>query len=187
MRLILLHVFLLAFPVSAFSADLDPRLNVLLIIADDLNNDLGTYGHPIVKTPHIDSLARDGMRFEAAYSQFPVCTPSRSSFLTGLYPEQIGVVEVEPYFRDYVPDVTTLPQLFRENGYSSARVGKIFHQGVPSQIGMDGVDDPPSWDMVINPIGLDKEVEPRVNSVSPTAPPGDIGGTLTWLSVDSRD
>ena len=187
MRLILLHVFLLAFSVSAFSADHDSRLNVLLIIADDLNNDLGTYGHPVVRTPHIDSLARNGMRFDAAYSQFPVCTPSRSSFLTGLYPEQIGVVEVEPYFRDYAPDVTTLPQLFRENGYSSARVGKIFHQGVPSQIGMDGVDDPPSWDTVINPIGLDKDVESRVHSVSPTAPPGDIGGTLTWLSVDSRD
>lgn len=187
MRPILLYVLLFVFSVSAFSADHDPRLNVLLIIADDLNNDLGTYGHPIVKTPHIDALARDGMRFDAAYSQFPVCTPSRSSFLTGLYPEQIGVVEVEPYFRDHVPDVTTLPQLFRENGYSSARVGKIFHQGVPSQIGMDGVDDPRSWDTVINPIGLDKDVEARVNSVSPTAPPGDIGGTLTWLSVDSQD
>jgi arylsulfatase A-like enzyme len=173
--------------VSAFCADHDPRSNVLLIIADDLNNDLGTYGHPIVKTPHIDALARNGVRFDAAYSQFPVCTPSRSSFLTGLYPEQIGVVEVEPYFRDHVPDVTTLPQLFRENGYTSARVGKIFHQNVPSQIGMDGVDDPPSWDTVVNPSGLDKDIEQRVNSVSPSAPPGDIGGTLTWLSVDSRD
>ena len=58
MRLILLHVFLLASSVSALSANLDSRLNVLLIIADDLNNDLGTYGHPIVRTPHIDSLAR---------------------------------------------------------------------------------------------------------------------------------
>jgi arylsulfatase A-like enzyme len=187
MRLIPLYVLLLASSISAFSADNDPRLNVLLIIADDLNNDLGTYGHPTVKTPNIDALARNGVRFDAAYSQFPVCTPSRSSFLTGLYPEQIGVVEVEPYFRDHVPDVTTLPQLFRENGYSSARVGKIFHQGVPSQIGMDGVDDPPSWDTVVNPKGLDKDVEARVNSVSPTAPPGDIGGTLTWLSVDSQD
>ena len=187
MRLIPLYVLLLASSMSAFSADNDPRLNVLLIIADDLNNDLGTYGHPMVKTPNIDALARNGVRFDAAYSQFPVCTPSRSSFLTGLYPEQIGVVEVEPYFRDHVPDVTTLPQLFRENGYSSARVGKIFHQGVPSQIGMDGVDDPPSWDTVVNPKGLDKDVEARVNSVSPTAPPGDIGGTLTWLSVDSQD
>jgi arylsulfatase A-like enzyme len=187
MRLIPLQLLLLAFSVSAFCADHDPRSNVLLIIADDLNNDLGTYGHPIVKTPHIDALARNGVRFDAAYSQFPVCTPSRSSFLTGLYPEQIGVVEVEPYFRDHVPDVTTLPQLFRENGYTSARVGKIFHQNVPSQIGMDGVDDPPSWDTVVNPSGLDKDIEQRVNSVSPSAPPGDIGGTLTWLSVDSRD
>lgn len=187
MRVILMFVLLFIVESNVFCADHEPGINVLLIIADDLNNDLGAYGHPIVKTPNIDALASTGMRFDAAYSQFPVCTPSRSSFLTSLYPEQIGVVEVEPYFRDHVPGVTTLPELFRKNGYSSVRVGKIFHQGVPSQIGMDGVDDPPSWDIVVNPIGLDKDVEQRVNSVSPSAPPGDIGGTLTWLSVDSRD
>ena len=163
------------------------RPNVLLIIADDLNNDLGTYGHPVVKTPHIDALTEKGIRFDAAYSQFPVCTPSRSSLLTGLYPEQIGVVEVEPHFRDLVPGVTTLPELFRQHGYLSARVGKIFHQNVPSQIGTPGFDDPQSWDRVVNPIGIDKEVEATVNSISPTAPPADIGGTLTWLSIDSRD
>ena len=182
-RLIPLFFFVIAIAEGALAGE----KNVLLIIADDLNNDLGTYGHPVVKTPHIDALAANGIRFDAAYSQFPVCTPSRSSLLTGLYPEQIGVVEVEPHFRDHVPGVTTLPELFRNNGYSSARVGKIFHQNVPSQIGMDGVDDPRSWDVVVNPIGIDKEVEPLVNSISPTAPPGDIGGTLTWLSLDSRD
>lgn len=161
--------------------------NVLLIIADDLNNDLGTYGHTTVQTPNIDALAEKGLRFDAAYSQFPVCTPSRSSFLTGLYPEQIGVVEVEPHFRDHVPGVTTLPQLFRNNGYTSARVGKVFHYNVPSQIGTDGFDDPASWDHVVNPIGIDKELENEVNSVSPTRPPGDIGGTLTWLAVPGDD
>jgi len=138
-------------------------------------------------TPNIDSLAETGIRFDAAYSQFPVCTPSRSSLLTGLYPEQIGVVEVEPHFRDHVPGVTTLPELFRESGYLTARVGKIFHQNVPSQIGTAGYDDPKSWDRVVNPSGIDKDIEARVNSISPTAPPGDIGGTLTWLAVDSRD
>ncbi len=161
--------------------------NVLLIIADDLNNDLGTYGHPTVQTPNIDALAAEGLRFDAAYSQFPVCTPSRSSFLTGLYPEQIGVVEVEPHFRDHVPGVTTLPELFRDNGYTTARVGKVFHYNVPSQIGTDGFDDPVSWDQVVNPIGIDKKLEREVNSVSPTRPPGDIGGTLTWLAVPGDD
>ena len=190
MRLILLlsamFPLLLAICEAVHAADDRQKPNVLLIIADDLNNDLGTYGHPIVKTPNIDAIAAEGMRFDAAYSQFPVCTPSRSSFLTGLYPEQIGVVEVEPHFRDHVPGVTTLPQLFRSNGYSSVRVGKIYHQNVPSQIGTDGVDDPESWDRVVNPIGLDKHVEADVHSISPTAPPADIGGTLTWLSVDSE-
>lgn len=187
MHLFSLCVLLLTLSATALCANQEQRSNVLLIIADDLNNDLGTYGHRIVKTPHIDALARNGIRFDAAYAQFPVCTPSRSSLLTGLYPEQIGVVEVEPHFRDHVPAVTTLPELFRRNGYTSARVGKVFHQNVPSQIGTDGFDDPRSWDAVVNPIGIDKEVEQGVNTISPTAPPGDIGGTLTWLSVDSPD
>ena len=183
-RLVLL--LLLVFS-AASGQESAPPPNVLLIVVDDLNNDLGTYGHPVVQTPNIDSLARAGTRFDAAYSQFPVCTPSRASFLTGLYPEQIGVVEVEPHFRDHVPNVTTLPQVFREHGYTSVRIGKIYHQGVPSQIGEDGYDDPPSWDRVINPIGVDKEVERQVSSIVPGELPPDIGGTLAWLAVDGDD
>ena len=161
------------------------RPNVLFITIDDLNADLGTYGHPIVQSPYIDELARSGLRFDRAYIQAPQCTPSRSSFLTGLYPEQTGVVGHGPHFRDLIPNVTTLPQLYRENGYFSARVGKIFHYGVPSQIGTDGLDDPQSWDLVVNPIGIDKEVEDEMHSIDPETT--NVGGTLSWLKVDSRD
>ena len=159
--------------------------NVLLITIDDLNCDLGTYGHPLVQSPNIDALASKGMRFDRAYCQAPQCTPSRSSFLTGLYPEQTGVIGHGPHFRDLIPKVTTLPQLFKENGYFSARVGKIFHYGVPSQIGTDGMDDPISWDKVVNPSGIDKDYEDTMHNIDPGDP--NIGGILTWLSIESED
>ncbi len=162
------------------------RPNVLFIMADDLNADLGTYGHSLVQSPNIDELARNGLQFNSAYVQYPVCAPSRASMMTGLYPEQIGVIGIGSNFRDNVPKVTTLPQLFRSNGYFSARIGKIYHYNVPSQIGTNGQDDAESWDQVINPIGIDKDVEKRVNTIRPDYK-GDIGGTLTWLNLPSRD
>ena len=70
----------------ASAAAAQQRPNILFITVDDLNTDLGAYGHPIVQSPSIDRLASQGMRFDAAYAQYPVCSPSRSSFLTGLYP-----------------------------------------------------------------------------------------------------
>lgn len=165
------------------------RPNVLLIMVDDMNTDLGTFGHPLVKTPNIDALAGQGVQFNAAYAQYPACTPSRASMLTGLYPDQIGVVDNNVDFRKIVPDVVTLPQYFRQQGYTASRVGKIFHMGVPGEIGADGMDDPYAWDKVINPKGIDKDVEDRVNTIYPgsaSKKPG-LGGTLSWLSIESED
>ena len=156
------------------------RQNVLFITVDDLNTDLGAYGHPIVKSPAIDRLAKEGMRFDAAYAQFPVCSPSRSSFLTGLYPQQTGVTANGPHFREFVPEVVTLPQFFAQHGYLTARVGKVFHYNVPGHIGTDGLDDPPSWDERRNPKGVDVDYGPEVNRIHPDTP---IGATLTWLGV----
>ena len=156
------------------------RPNILFITVDDLNTDLGAYGHTIVRSPAIDRLAKEGIRFDAAYAQFPVCSPSRSSFLTGLYPQQTGVTANGPHFREFVPEVVTLPQFFAQHGYLTARVGKVFHYNVPGHIGTDGLDDPPSWDERRNPRGVDVDYGPEVNSIHPDTP---IGATLTWLSV----
>ena len=143
---------LLVMPGAAMAQE---RLNILFITLDDLNTDLGTYGHPLVRSPSIDRLAAEGVRFDAAYAQFPVCAPSRSSFLTGLYPQQTGVLQNGQRFREFVPDVVTLPEYFARNGYFTARVGKIFHYNVPGHIGTDGHDDPQSWDERRNPRGID--------------------------------
>lgn len=137
--------FALAF-VSAFSHAADPP-NVLFIISDDLNNALGCYGHPIVQSPNIDRLADRGLRFDHAYCQMPFCNPSRSSLLASLYPEQTGIYSNNVLIREPFPNIVTLPELFRENGYYTARVGKIFHVHAPPDIGTDGLDDPQSWDL----------------------------------------
>ena len=161
----------------------DEKKNVLFITADDLNADLGCYGHPQVKSPNIDRLAARGVRFDRAYCQYPVCNPSRSSFLTGRYPEQTRVLSNAGDFRKALPDATTLPQHFRKAGYAVARVGKLYHYGVPNQIGTPGEDDAPSWDRTVNPRGIDREVHDRIHTLQK----GQFGATLSWLSLDSKD
>jgi choline-sulfatase len=178
--LLLLALTALLCPLSA--AD-DPRPNVLFVMADDLNCDLGCYGHPLVKSPHLDRLAARGLRFKNAYCQYPVCNPSRSSLMTGLYPDQTGVLSNGGNFRKKQPDVVTMPQMFQQAGYHVARVGKIFHYGVPNQIGTSGDDDAASWHEVVNPRGMDREVHDRIHTLQP----GQFGGTLSWLNLDTAD
>ena len=110
------------------------KYNVVFIIADDLRPELGAYGVPGIKTPNIDGLAARSTRFDRAYTQYPVCNPSRSSFLTGRYPTETKVLNNNDYFRRIDPSTVTLPQYFKNNGYSTLRTGKIFHGGIDDQV-----------------------------------------------------
>jgi iduronate 2-sulfatase len=169
-------------------ADAPTRMNVLLIVSDDLtNNALGCYGGPQT-TPNIDALAQRSVRFDRAYCQFPLCNPSRASFLTGLRPDTLRVYENATRFRKNVPEAQSLPQTFRKAGYTVARVGKLFHYGVPGQIGTEGLDDPSSWERTVNPRGRDKDEEDKIFTLTPNAKgPARFGGTLSWLAADGTD
>lgn len=108
--------------------------NVLMIIADDLRAELPSYGNKIIKTPNIERIAARATRFDRAYTQYPLCNPSRTSFLTGRYPTQHGIYNSNDYFRRTYPDWVTLPQYFKQNGYTTIRSGKIFHGGIDDQV-----------------------------------------------------
>ena len=159
------------------------KLNVLLIVADDLNCDLGAYGNSVVKTPNIDRLAERGILFENAHNQYPLCGPSRASFLTGMYTNQTKITRNNMNLRNSIPDVITLGQRFRQQGYQSVRIGKMFHYDNPSAIGTSGNDDIYSWDQTINPYGRDKIEEHKINTLAPRK----YGGTLSWLAADGSD
>ena len=188
---------LFLFTVSAIAAPA-PKWNVLHIVSDDLCARLGAYGDPQVKSPNIDRLAKRGVKFDRAYCQFPLCNPSRASFMTGLRPDTLHVYENATQFRKNVADAVSLPQSFQKAGYSVMRIGKLYHYGVPAQIGTDGMDDPESWEKVINPKGRDVDDFTMIDRiVSAGTPPktvtekasalNQLGATLSWLPAEGKD
>ena len=123
--------------------------NVLMIVVDDLNPSLGCYGDTRVKSPHIDRLAARGVRFDRPYCQYPLCNPSRVSFLSGRRPETSGVYVLTTPARKALPEAVMLPQLFRQRGYFSAGAGKVFHNAK--------VSDAASWDFYEDDVTQDPE------------------------------
>ena len=167
----------LAIFTSAFAAD---KLNVLLIVSDDLRDTVGCYGNTQVKTPNIDRLAQRGVRFEHAYVQYPVCNPSRTSFLTGLRCEQTRVVRNTTKFRTQLPDIVTMPQLLRQQGWHAASYGKIYHVGEGAgEVRAGWMDLGKSWD------------EAEMLQATPAGRRGNVrnltGGKLKWCSVGAME
>ena len=121
-----------------------PLRNVLYLMVDDLRSQLGCYGHnDTVSTPNVDRLAAEGALFQHAYVQIAVCSPSRSSYLTGLRPEQNNILNFRTDFRRATsagPSIVTLPQWFKAVGYTASGMGKTFHPGLPPSY-----DEPHSW------------------------------------------
>ncbi len=162
------------------------RPNVLFIAVDDLRNDLGCYGNPQVVSPNIDALAASGVRFDRAYCQYPLCNQSRTSLLTGLRPDSNGCNRNDQlnvdHFRNRIPEVLTLPQLFQRHGYQVGRVGKIYHYGVPREIGTESrLDDRSSWQFSLFPRGDERDEEHRLINLTPTR---SIGWAIGWYPSD---
>lgn len=149
--------------------------NVLLIISDDLNTRIGPYMEITYHTPNLDQLAAEGVRFTRTYCQYPLCGPSRASLMSGLYCETNGILNnshVIGSFRKVNPELAEHPSMagfFREKGYYTARVSKIYHMGVPGGIerGEAGGDDPDSWDYAYNVMGPETLSEGTLELLSP--------------------
>ncbi|MEI8291535.1 MAG: sulfatase-like hydrolase/transferase [Verrucomicrobiota bacterium] len=120
---------LLASLVVLHAGEPSKKPNVLFIAVDDLRPEMGCYGNPVVKTPNFDRLAARGTIFNKAYCQQAVCSPSRSSIMTGRRPDATLVYDLETHFRVALPEAVTLPQYFKSNGYYCAALNKIYHHG----------------------------------------------------------
>lgn len=146
--------------------------NVLFIISDDLTAEaLGCYGNAQCKTPHIDKLASRGVRFDRAYCQFPVCGPSRAAIMSGMYPEQIGVIGngASSKFTQAMGKRPSMAEHFKRNGYHTARVSKIYHMRVPGDItaGVNGPDHAASWTQRFNCKGPEQWTKGMHEHLSP--------------------
>ncbi len=169
LRLTLLVLILL--PILGYSQ----KPNILFIIADDLNTQIGPYMGINEHTPNLSRLADEGVKFDRAYCQFPLCGPSRASLMSGLYPETNGMLNNNDLLGSYRannPQLANHPSMagfFREQGYFTARVSKIFHMGVPGGIerGSAGGDDPDSWDYAYNVMGPETLSQGKLELLSP--------------------
>lgn len=187
-----IHIFLALFVFTILVAQQNKKPNILFIIADDLTaTSVSSYENKIPKTPNIDKLAKEGIRYSKAYCQYPVCGPSRASFMSGYYPNAtttFGYVSG----RKNIGDRQTWSQLFKDNGYYTARVSKIFHMGVPIDIetGSNGEDDEASWTERFNSQGPEWKAMGQAELVQGN-PDGKIerkgGNVMTIVKAEGDD
>ncbi len=150
---------LLALCCMGSAARPEGKPNILFIISDDLGCRLGCYGDSAAHTPNLDKLAGQGVLFDRCFTQFPTCGPSRASMLSGLYPFQTGLIHNRQTLDESAMPFVSLPRLFRQQGYFTARAGKVFHMNIPRGIGQPGEDDSSAWDVAINNTGWDAAEE----------------------------
>lgn len=171
----------------------EKKPNVLFIISDDLTaTAVSSYENKACQTPNIDQLASEGVRYTKAYSQYPVCGPSRASLMFGYYPSATGTYGYVSGRENVGPDRKSWAQLFRDNGYYTARVSKIYHMGVPIDIekGSDGEDDPASWTEKFNSQGPEWRA-PGEGELVQGNPDGTLpikgGNVMTIVKADGDD
>ncbi|MEX0320842.1 MAG: sulfatase [Puniceicoccaceae bacterium] len=182
--------FLLCLTVALFSTllsgstgtDQTASPNVLFVIADDLGARLGCYGDDLAVTPNLDRLAQQGVVFRNCFTQFATCGPSRACMLSGLYPYQTGITSNNKTVDQSKTPTTTLPKLFRDNGYFTVRVGKVFHMGIPGGIGEAGLDDAKAWDIAINNTGWDA-ITGNIDAANHHGERG-YGTRIVWAAPD---
>jgi len=161
--------------ITATSANAEAKpMNVLFITIDDLRPELASYKTDGILTPNIDRLAAKGLQFNAAYCQYPVCNPSRSSFLTGWRPDKLGIVTNTVPLRSKWPDLVTIPQLFRNKGYFTAGLGKLLHLGTDEEGNPTLFRDDASFDYSFKAMGK----EPKIGREGEGRKLGD--GTVNW-------
>jgi len=167
--------------------------NVLFIISDDLTaTAVSSYENKTCKTPNIDKLASEGVQFTKAYSQYPVCGPSRASFMSGYYPNATKTFGYVSGRENIGPNRKTWSQLFKDNGYYTARVSKIYHMGVPIDIetGSNGEDDEASWTERFNSKGPEWSAKGEAELVQ-NNPDGSVerkgGNVMTIVKAEGDD
>jgi len=151
------------------------RRNVLLIAVDDLNNRIGCYGDPVVKTPNIDRLARQGVRFDRSYCNYPLCNPSRTSLLSGMRPDRTKILDNGTPPRTHLGDAVFLPEYFKQQGYFTGRVGKIAH---------GRFEDAVKWDVseFASRAAADRSQKKKQQKAQNDGP-----GKLVWTRTDNAD
>ena len=187
-------VLSIAFMLCAFlSFSQQKKPNILFIIADDLTaTAVSSYENKACYTPNIDQLAKEGVRYTRAYTQYPVCGPSRASFMSGYYPNATKTFGYVSGRKNIGTERKTWSQLFKDNGYYTARVSKIFHMGVPIDIetGSNGADDEASWTERFNSQGPEWKAEGEAELVQGN-PDGKIerkgGNVMTIVKAEGDD